>query len=280
MRAALFLVVALAALLSMVPPAHAQVGISPQILELRLDQPAQVHMFRLHNFDARERDVAVSVATWTLDEKGEVVILPPSELSLDRWVIISPLKFRLKANSVQTVRVAVRPPVALAAGEHRAMVYFDEVLPPPAEGEGMRGRFQIGAAIYAYQGEPQRAGRIEGLALKGKRLTATLTSTGTSHVRLGGFYGIWNADAFPGLEASPLAGLAEVPKANKYPEGLVSANALPSLPVLPAGTRPVSAELPELAPGRYIVEVHASLSGQPHPPQTFALTIPARAPGR
>jgi hypothetical protein len=118
------------------------------------------------------------------------------------------------------VRVAIRPAGALAPGEHRAMVYFDEVLHrAPRNSVGVRGRFRIGAAIYAYQGEPQRLGHISGLQVDAKGLTAQLASGGTAHARLQGFYAIWRADAFPGLTASPFAPLPEAPPKENGPPG-------------------------------------------------------------
>ena len=259
--------------------AQAQVGISPPIVELRLDQPAQVHTLRLHNFENHDKQVAVSVVNWTLDPNGEVQVLPTTETSLNRAVIVSPLSFTLKARSVQTVRVAVRPPMALPAGEHRAMIYFDEVLPANAENQGMRGKFRIGAAVYAYQGEPQRSGRLSGLKVADGRLLGSFDSTGNAHVRLGGHYGIWRAAQFPGLAASPLATRTDAGQPKDRPAGLVAAENLPSAPALPGGRRDFVVEFPPLEPGDYVLEFRGSLSAQPHA-EAIKFTVARPAPGR
>jgi hypothetical protein len=257
-------------------PARAQIAISPIIQETRLDQPAKVMTFRLTNFDARPKQVVVSVANWTIDEKGDVRTLPSDETSLDRWVIVSPLQFELAPKSAQTIRVAVRPAVQLAPGEHRAMVYFDEVLPPrSAEQHGVRGRFRIGAAIYAYQGEPQRLGHIAGLKVDASGISAQLTSEGTAHARLQGFYAIWRADAFPGMAASPLASLTTAPAKDEWPVGVEGVAALAQLPVLPGGRRPLKVPFGKLPPGHYVLEFRGGMSGVPAP---AALPFPVPAP--
>lgn len=275
----LFRLALTAALAMLATIAQAQVGISPPIVELRLDQPAQVHTLRLHNFENRDKQVAVSVVNWTLDPAGEVQVLPTTETSLNRAVIVSPLNFTLKARSVQTVRVAVRPPMALAAGEHRAMIYFDEILPETSEAQGVRGRFRIGAAVYAYQGEPQRSGRLSGLKVSEGRLQGSFDSTGNSHVRLGGHYGIWRAAEFPGLANSPLAARADAGQPKDRPAGLVAAENLPSAPALPGGRRDFVVELPALEPGNYVLEFRGSLSAQAHA-EAIKFTVPRPSPGR
>lgn len=279
MSLSLFRLALTSALAMLATVAQAQVGISPPIVELRLDQPAQVHTLRLHNFENRDKQVSVSVVNWTLDPAGEVQVLPPTETSLDRAVIVSPLKFTLKARSVQTVRVAVRPPMALPAGEHRAMIYFDEILPEAGENAGMRGKFRIGAAVYAYQGEPQRSGRLSGLKVVDGRLQGSFDSTGNSHVRLGGHYGIWRAAGFPGLETSPLAKRSDAAPAKDRPESLVAAENLPSSPALPGGRRDFVIDLPKLEPGDYVLEFRGSLSGKAHA-EAIRFTVPRPAPGR
>ena len=137
------------------PATHAQIGISPIIQETRLDEPEQVMAFRLTSFDDRTRQVKVTVANWTLDEQGEIRELPTDENSLDRWLIVSPLEFELPGKSTQTIRVAIRPAVELAPGEHRAMVYFNEVLAPRPEGE----THCAGASALARRCTPTRASR-------------------------------------------------------------------------------------------------------------------------
>lgn len=261
-------------------PAHAQIAISPIIQETRLDQPPKVMTFRLTNFDTRPKQVVASVANWTIDGKGDVRTLPSDETSLDRWVIVSPLQFELAPKSAQTIRVAIRPAMQLAPGEHRAMVYFDEVLGPrTADQHGMRGRFRIGAAIYAYQGEPQRLGHISGLKVDASGLNAQLTSEGTAHARLEGFYAIWRADAFPGMAASPLASLASAPAKDKWPVGVEGVAALAQLPVLPGGQRPLKVPFGKLPPGRYVLEFRGGMSGVPAP-AALPFPVPATVAGR
>jgi hypothetical protein len=274
MRASALLLILL--LVAMAPPCRAQIAISPIIQEVRLDQPAKVMSFRLTNFDSRPKQVVVSVANWTVNEAGEIRTLPSDEGSLDRWVILSPLQFALAPKSAQTIRVAVRPAIEMAPGEHRAMVYFDEVLAPrTAEQKGMRGRFRIGAAIYGYQGEPQRLGHIVGLKVDANGLSAQLTSEGSAHARLQGFYAIWRADAFPGLADSPLASMTTTPPKDRRPVGVVEVGTLTGLPVLPGSRRPLRVAFDKLTPGKYVLEFRGGMSGVPAP---AALPFPVPAP--
>jgi hypothetical protein len=277
--AALFIVLLLA-MAAMVAPARAQIAISPIIQETRLDQPSKVMSFRLTNFENRSKQVVVSVANWTINENGDVRTLPSDESSLDRWVIVSPLQFVLAPKGAQTIRVAVRPAVAMAPGEHRAMVYFDEVLAPrTAEQKGVRGRFRIGAAIYGYQGEPQRLGHIAGLKVDASGLSAQLTSEGNAHARLQGYYAIWRADAFPGLAASPFASLTTAPPKENWPAGVAEVSAFTKLPVLPGGRRPLRVPFGKLTPGNYVLEFRGGMSGVPAP-AGLPFPVPAPVAGR
>jgi hypothetical protein len=261
-------------------PVRAQIAISPIIQETRLDQPAKVMTFRLTNFDNRPRQVSASVANWTINENGDIRVLPSDETSLDRWVIVSPLQFTLAPKSSQTIRVAIRPAMELAPGEHRAMVYFDEKLAPrTADQKGMRGAFRIGAAIYAYQGEPQRLGHILGLKADASGLRGQMTSEGSSHARLEGYYAIWRADAFPGLAASPFASLTTAPPKKAWPAGVADASELNHVPVLPGGRRPLQAPFAKLPPGSYVVEFRGGMSGVPAP-AALPFTVPAPVAGR
>lgn len=273
------ILLAMLAALALATPARGQIGISPVIQEVRLDEPEKVMAFRLTNFEDKPRKVVVTVANWTLDAKGEIRELPSDETSLDRWLIVSPLQFELKGKSVQTIRVAIRPAVALAPGEHRAMVYFHEVLPPRAPGEtGIRGHFRVGAAVYAYQGEPRRSGRIEALTAGAQGLSAQLGSDGNAHARLQGFYAIWRAQDFPGLDASPLGGFELAPPKNRWPPAVVAIEDLPQLPVLPGIPRPLHANFGKLEAGRYVLEFRGGMSGKAMP-VALPFTVPARKPG-
>lgn len=224
--------------------AASQIGISPSLFEISLDEPAATHAYRLHNLGGRDTRVRVRVAGWTTDENNEVVLLPPSEHSLDQWVVINPVELDLPVNDSRAVRFSVRPAVPLPPGEHRAMVIFEEE-PPPRDPAGagtmsLAARFRISSAIYATTGAIERRGTIEALALAPDRLVATIASTGNAHVRPRGRARI------RGLDDRSVDIDIELSKS----------------PVLQGTTRRIATALPDgtrLKPGRYEVSVDGRL---------------------
>jgi P pilus assembly chaperone PapD len=239
--------------------AAAQIGVSPPRSEVFLDEGAATHTLRVYNFGDNDIDVAVSVKTWELDENSKVQLVEPTEQSLDQWMIVNPLKFHLTAGGSQAIRFSVRPKVAPEPGEHRAIIYFDEL---PGENEDPtvpKVRFRFGSAVYAYANPIERSAVLQGLTFENSILRIDVESTGNAHVRLVGQMAIWRADAYPGPGATTkIPGLDEG-KAT-LPEGVVRASMLPSTPVL-AGTRRTLAIAapPDLDPGDYVFDVDGTI---------------------
>src|SRR5262249_9380650 len=134
--------------------AVAQVGFSPQYYDLNLDEAQKTHAFRLFNMTKEDKQVRVSVVNWDFDARGEIRILPGNETSLEQWVVVNPVEFTIPAGQSQAVRFSIRPATELAAGEHRAMLIFDEVPQPTPASEAkaqgrqtaLRARFQFRTA--------------------------------------------------------------------------------------------------------------------------------------
>lgn len=254
------------ALMLAVSPAFAQIGISPQLLDVRIDGPAAVHSLKLFNFTDEEKHVEVVVHNWTFDAAGEVELIAPTEHSLERWIIINPLRFTIPPKGTQTVRVAIRPGVELPPGEHRGIVYFEEVLPPlpPDQPAGMmRGRFRIGAAVYGQVGEPMRTAELSDIVIAADQLQARLTATGSANTRMTGHYGIWPAATAPEDPARVLQALV-ADKAKELPEDMSAFAAINNAPVLPGQQRVVLTPLDQpLAPGRYVLAMVGTLGDGP-----------------
>jgi fimbrial chaperone protein len=222
-----------------------QIGISPQLFEIDLDQPLATHAYRLHNLGGQDTRVRVRVINWTLDEAGELVVLPPTQTSLDRWLVVNPLELDLPAGSTRAVRFSVRPAQALPPGEYRAALVFEEDPPAPASVVGERtmsltARFRITSAIYASSGEVSRSGSVESVELRPDRLLLVVRGEGTGHVRPTLAYTISRDGG-----SAPLA------------QGEIS-----RAPVLPDSRRSIETELPadlRLAPGRYVVTLQGTL---------------------
>jgi hypothetical protein len=235
-----------------VTPAVAQIGVSPPVVEIDLDEPAKTRTIRLFNFGNRPTEVQVRVNNWRLDEANKVQLVPPTEQSLDQWIVINPLRFTVQPGRSQAVRYAVRPRVRPEKGEHRAMIYFTELLPLEEElmtpVQGTRALFNIGVGVYAYAGDVERTGTLNAVRLDPSSVRLEILSEGSAHVRLNGEFAI-----------RPVPGVGEV-----GPMQAVYTGTLPTTPVLPGSQRELRFVFEDpLPPGEYVVELAGALSGQP-----------------
>lgn len=260
------------------PPAV--VAVSPGKFEIEIGNRPSVQSLRLFNLGDREVEVQATVANWILAEDSTVMVVEPTEQSLDQWIVINPLRFKIAPRSSQTVRFAVRPRVEPEAGEHRAMLYFEEILPEDRNAGEVYVNFKVGVAVYGNAGEIQRRPELHRIEVASDhRLLAArfdLSSHGNAHVRLGGQYAIWPVNAFPG--ASAVIPIAEVSEPDaELPAGVLAAGTLPSVPVL-AGTR---REIPlvvqhALPAGEYIFATLGSISGYEFR-EAVRFVVPAQA---
>lgn len=237
--------------------AEAQIAISPQILDVQLDNATQTYAFRLYNYLQEDKRVRVSLANWTLDENNQVSVLAPTETSLDRWTVINPIEFDLAAGKSQAVRLAIRPAVPLAAGEHRVMVYFDEIplTDPSKEAPAtLRARFRIGAAVYAHVGPAKHEGTINSITADHDGFRIGVTTTGNATTRFDGQYVVYAASAFPGKGKVPAIDKIDMPDM-KLPPNAIAGGRIPATAVLPGTTRTVKESFKgkALAPGRYVI---------------------------
>lgn len=253
--------------------AAAQIGVSPPRSEVFLNEGTTTHTLRVYNFGDHDVEIAVSVRNWELDENNKVSLVEPTEQSLDQWMIVNPLKFHLAAGGSQAIRFSIRPKVTPEPGEHRAIMYFDELPGLNLDPNVQQIRFSLGSAIYAYAEPIERSAVLHGAILDGQSLKLDIESTGNAHVRATGQWAIWRTEAYPGPEkTSPFVGLEEG-KAT-LPEGVVQAGMLPSTPILPGTRRMLVAALPSgLEPGDYVVDVDAAIENV-DVQESFTLTIP------
>lgn len=235
-----------------------RVGVSPSRVEVDISQGSVTESVRVFNFGAETIDIQVSLANWDLDEGNQVRTLPPTEQSLDQWMIVNPLQFTVDPGESQVVRFAIRPRVEPSPGEHRGMLFFEERTPPEEE-PGVRFQFRVGVAVYAYSGRITRTAVLHGLKLTGEgrdaRLAFDLTATGNAHVRPSGTLTVHPA------------------KADAADEPTVS-SAIPAAPVLPGTRRTVRVALPrDLPAGDYRIRVEGT-AGDITFDQGFPWTVP------
>ena len=132
------------------------IGLSPSTVELDV-RPGSTHrqLLKVKNFnDKKPIKLTVNVADWTLDEKGEPVLLPPDNLqqSSSSWVRFSPSTIFLPPNTTQEVIVDVSSPLSVSnTGDHRTAIVLSTVLPSKEERAGKQGvwnRYQIATLFY------------------------------------------------------------------------------------------------------------------------------------
>ncbi len=229
-----------------------QMAVSPSRFELDLDSGPGAQAVRVSNLGQKAIAVEVRVLNWDLDEENRVRALPPEEQSLDQWMVINPLRFTVPAQGSQTVRFAIRPRVLPEPGEHRAMIFFEQV--GQEESSGFEVRVRMGVAVYAQIGEARREGRLEEIEVDDQGAGLRIASEGNACVRLAGEWALWPVDSFPG------AGKVLLSPEGDPPPGAVAAGSLPGTPVLPGTRRSVVARWPEPpAPGRYVLELKGQL---------------------
>lgn len=247
-------------------PPPGQIGVAPSMIEVSVGSKPVNESLRLFNLKDKPTKVKVEVYNWTLDANNEVKLLPPTEQSLDQWMLVNPMSFRLEPGKSQVVRLSIRPPVKPAPGEHRAIIYFtEEAIEENAvaeEAKPVEILFKLGVGVYAYADPVKRAGTLQGLTLGkgGTSLTASIANSGNVHTRLKGTYSVWKKASFPGIGSAAKA--AQESGGAKPAEGLVASGQLNQTPVLPGGTRNIVTQLPNLPSGSYILAVSGALDEQ------------------
>ena len=243
------------------PPA--QVAVSPARFEIEIGSRPVVEALRLINFSEEDLDIRVTVVPWDLDEFNRVRVLDPDEQSLDQWLILNPRNFTVPGKTSQTVRFAIRPRARPEDGEHRAMIYLEEIPRDLPEGK-VKIAFKLGVAVYAYAGAVVRQGELNKVSVAADReyyaAAFDISSGGNAHVRLAGEYAVWPVDNFPGVMAMPILG--DDPETTPF--GILGHGSLPTTPVLGGTRRELLVARPHSLPaGRYVLGFQGELDGQP-----------------
>ncbi|MCC5662995.1 fimbria/pilus periplasmic chaperone [Nostoc sp. CHAB 5784] len=262
------------------------IGVSPPRFEVKLDQAkASTQVFRVSNMGSKPATFKLYVQGWKLDEKNEIQPTQPTEQSLDQWIVVNPLQFTIPPGRSQTVRFSIRPRVKPQTGEHRALIFLEEVRSQDNTEQKngsvalkVMGRF--GVAVYGYVGDVKRVGVLNSVAVDTKpgqvKATFDVSSKGSAYVRMSGQYTIWPAAKYPGANATKQIPEIEKPRA-KLPDGLLAGGTLPSTPVLPDTRRQILLNIAnKLPPGKYVLDLNGELNGIPVD-QGIPFTVPAVA---
>jgi P pilus assembly chaperone PapD len=266
-----------------IPPATAlNIGVSPSRMELEINSKQRVQSIRILNRSPQTVEMKASVKSWRMNEDNKLEEIIPNEQSLSQWIVFTPSRFTIAPGGTQTIRFAVRPKVEPKVGEHRAVLFLEEVAsnkPKALNSVVTVGR--VGIVIYGYKGAIKRVGVLNSLTVDSKpnavRAVFDISNQGNAHIRLNGQYAIWPAAKYPGAEATkPIANL-DKPDAKKT-ENLVDAGFLPTAPVLPDTRRrvllPITKTLP---PGNYVLDINGQLNGVAIK-KGIPFTVPVDAP--
>ncbi|MCW8962170.1 MAG: molecular chaperone [Gammaproteobacteria bacterium] len=256
----------------LLPPA--QIAASPSVVQTTIGSK-RGESVKLFNLGEKPISVRVSVSNWELDENNRLRDIPPTPQSLDQWIVINPLEFVIPPRGTQTIRLVIRPRQKPEAGEHRAMIYFEEQLPDKLSPEEVRVKFRLGVAVYGLAGKIIREGRLKSLTLRQDQKKSTLLfdieSVGNANVRLDGQYTLWTKKGFPGEDKVAFYNVRG--KNGVIPEDVVQVQNLPTTPVLPNTQRalPVSVLMPE-EPGEYVLLAKGKLAEKAFS-KVFPITI-------
>ncbi|WP_427162746.1 fimbrial biogenesis chaperone [Aliinostoc sp. HNIBRCY26] len=262
---------ALTSLLALgISPATAlNIGVTPSRFEVELNNnKTRTQSIRILNLSSEPLQIKAFVRSWVMSENNQLQDVTPGAESLDQWIIFNPSQFTIPPRGAQTVRFSIRPRVKPKPGEHRAVIYFQEI-PSANQLVDTKTKTNVistfGVVIYGYVGDVKRTGVVNSVAVDTKKKTPSavfdISNQGNAYVRLNGQYTIWPADKYPGNAATkPIANLGN--PNTKIPAPLVDAGLLPSAPVLPTNRRqlrlPISRTLP---PGKYVLDIKGDLSG-------------------
>jgi P pilus assembly chaperone PapD len=238
---------------------RARLGFSPERYVVELGEGGSVtESLMVKNLSDEPITVKLSVSNWDFDENNHIRILPPAEDSLDRWIVINPLRVTIPPNTPQTIRWAIMPRTRPLPGEYRAVIFIEEELPErdSAASASVRMNMRMGIPVYAQVGEAVERAVAEAprVADGGRDIEFSISNGGNRHERLRGHYGVWLASAYPGPEQA-LDLVASVSDSGAEPEGfsLVKIN---DVVVLPGGEREISLRPDLPGPGEYVVQMN------------------------
>ncbi len=232
-----------------------QVAVSPSRFEITYDKKMKTYALTLINYSDHKIKARISLSNWTL-EGDKIKELPPTPQSLDQWMLITPLNVRVAPHSTQTVRFAIRPRTKPAPGEHRAMIWIDQVQDSQFENEGIQAKFKFGVAVYLYVPPISPKGKLQKLSAVSKAKTIEVTlkfsNSGNVHDRFKGTLSLWKANS-PLSEEERNAILSQNIK-NTY---LISKEAVPTKPLLPKIQQTIKVFLKKpKSKGPYILYLH------------------------
>ncbi|MGD8417020.1 MAG: hypothetical protein PVH91_08180 [Pseudomonadales bacterium] len=233
------------------------IGVSPSRLEIDVTDETTTGSATVLNLGDRPIHVKSSAVSFDLDEANEFHERAPEPGSLATAMMINPVEFTIPPKGSQTVRFAIMRNRLVGQGEHRAMLFFSELVDTSLT--GVKLNFRLGMPIYATVGERNPVAVFNDVSFDAaeRRLDLDISSIGNVQVRPAGFYLWWPVADFP-QDSSALkqvSDLAENP-GRALPEPATGGR-LVTKPVFAGTRRTLTATLqPPPDSGNYKLVVH------------------------
>jgi hypothetical protein len=263
MRLLTLLAAAVAAFANAASAPPPSIGVSPSRLEISVGKQNTMGSATVLNMSNHEITVKTSVVDFDLDENNQFRELEPTPGSLPTAMMVNPSEFTIPANGSQTVRFAIMPQRLEGEGEHRAMLFFSELV--DTSHAGVKLNFRLGMPIYATVGEPNPIAAFNDLGFDAERLTVSLdiSSIGNSQVQPTGYYLWWPLSDYPSEARAfrKVANFARDP--NRSNDSDLSGGRLVTRPVFAGTRRTVVANLlPPPDAGEYMLVLQVDAGGQ------------------
>lgn len=173
------------------------IGVSPSRLEIDVTDETTTGSATVLNLGDRPIHVKSSAVSFDLDEANEFKELAPEPGSLATAMMINPVEFTIPPKGSQTVRFAIMKNRLVGQGEHRAMLFFSELV--DTSFTGVKLNFRLGMPIYATVGERNPVAVFNGVTFDAaeRRLELDVSSVGNVQVRPAGYYLWWPVADFP-----------------------------------------------------------------------------------
>jgi len=239
------------------------IGVSPSRIEVAVENGTATGTATVLNMSDRVIHVNTEVVNFDLDEGNNFRELPPDPGSLPMALIVNPVAFTIPPNGSQTVRFAVRPERLSGPGEHRAMLFFSEIV--GTSNQALKLRFRLGVPIYASFGPVQSVAQLHGATLDDgmKQLSLDISATGNAQVRPDGYYLFWPLEDYP-AETKAISEVSELAAhPNREPPSHTIGGRLSTKPVFPGTRRSVFASIaPPPDRGDYMLVYTVEAGGQ------------------
>lgn len=240
-----------------------QIAVSPSRLTLEIGSKPVGAAIRLFNLSKKPITLTASIAHFDLDDDNKIRVIAPTPQSLDQWILFNPASFTIQPREQQVVRLSVRPKARPEPGEHRAIMFFENVMDSGSE-TTVNVSFRLGVVIYGMASPVESSAVLHQAALVAEperlKLSLDLEGTGNAHARVAGQFSLWPAEEFPGLDDVPDFDVGS--RAPQLPDNVAAAGLINTTPVL-AGTRrsiPTFISRPA-EPGRYLLALKGTLGG-------------------